>query len=452
MLSSTTDMSKKLIFSDNKPNLIADPQGQKPTIVNFTFDKEEEISDDKKLEFNLQHLDESLKSRLVLKTGSVSLNELEQEFKTLCEIHGDIVVCTWLTPDEQKEVLEQRKILSGKERNIIEEYKLAIIRSLQKHLQKKYNFTRPQILSLVMSPSWWRYLLYILLAISNVLFMTIGGFIGMQQVITDIFHVASAFILYPISGFLASIECLLYYSTIAQLLKKGLGIPEDPIDKTVMTIYDEQLEAVLTLNEWMCKPQCYNKMTALKYKEHTNVANLFNYHIANIKANETEKNIYSTIYRWFLSSFNAVLTIANSYFLANSLLKTIAVTLIGTSLGWSIIGGIIAIQLVNSFVIRSQGVYEMLYPHELYFKNVRAKIASFSVCDTTFKGILSNKKALNKEKAIIAPEKLNEILKSHHRLQLYRKVRFERAPIYPNLEISHDVGDITNKNITSGKL
>lgn len=397
---------------------------QPKTLVNFTFDTD---NSNQTLENKLQQLNPAIAGKFTLKNGLVSLKQLENEFKTLCELHGNIAACSWLKSDEEKTQLEEQRketILSDQDKLTIEEYKLQIIKAILFHFKKRYDLKDSKIQEQPAppQPSRWRIPLYVFLTICNVLFMAIGGFLGMNEMLKDIFHGISSTMMYLSSGILTSLECIMCYSIMAPFLKKGLGIPEATMSRTLTTIYDEQLQAIADINRALVsEPRCHDKMDVLDYENNIRLAKFFNNHIANIKVEEFKENSYKKGIRWFFSGINTLLTITNGYFMASALLKALAATLVGTPAGWTIIIGVIAIQLVNTYAIRSQSVYEMLNPHVSQIKTTNEKLISFETSNPKFDRILSLKK-----RAVTAFKDVekHKILAESHFLRCYRQVRF----------------------------
>ena len=98
--------------------------------------------------------------------------------------------------------------------------------------------------------------------------------------------------------------------------------------------------------------------------------------------------------RWVLAGLNIALNFAGGYFFALSLLAGAAATaaLIGTPVGWGIIGLVILGQIALRLLVRSNAMFNMLNPEAERHKEVREKINQHQPNTEKYASILRNKK------------------------------------------------------------
>ncbi len=276
-------------------------------------------------------------------------------------------------PLEQAPQSEQDKI-------VLEEERLTAMRALLADLKKNDDVEEKDQLqepAPLLSRKWWAKPAYVFLMLFNVLFMAIGGFLGMQEVLLDAIPTISPWVMNLISGCLAACECAMSYSISSPYVKKGLGLPEDEIARTITMIQAEQCQVTEAINAKLLSPQYYQVMTQSDYSKQAELASRFNDHVSNIKPIEFQEPVFKKRVRLFFTAVNMILTITNSFYMTTAFLKAVAATLVGTPVGWAVIAGVILIQLGVTSIMRSESMFEMLNPEVVKIKEAKKKINSF---------------------------------------------------------------------------
>jgi len=277
----------------------------------------------------------------------------------------------------------------------VEELRLKIMRKMLSHMRKmlsqlpkkveieeKHEEEPSPTCTTTLKKRWanfmkrWAKPLYVFLMLFNVAFMAIGGFLGMQEVLADIPGLAVLTANVISAGFTLC-ECAMAYSISGPYVKKGLGIPEDAVERTMAIVQDEQREVTEAINRILLSPDYYQKMNYSNYHENSTLASLFNEHVSAIQPIEFQEPWKRKGFRWFLGGVNIVLIMTNCFYMTGGLLKLIAPALMGTPVGWGIIAAVILIQVVVASIMRSESMYEMLNPEVVQIKEVNKKIKSF---------------------------------------------------------------------------
>ena len=264
----------------------------------------------------------------------------------------------------------------------VEERRLKIMKKMLSQLPKKAEIEqKPEEVALPASSTTvlkkrWAKPLFIFLMLFNVLFMAIGGFLGMQEVLADIpgLSVLAANL---ISACFAMCECAMSYSISGPYVKKGLGIPEEAIERTMTIVQDEQRAVTEAINHILLSPNYYRNMNYFDYQQQVILASLFNKHVSSIKGIEFQEPLDRKRFRWFCGVVNVALIMTNGFYMTTGLLKVVAPVLMGTPVGWGIIAGVIVLLVVSSSIMRSESMYEMLNPEVVQIKEANKKIRSF---------------------------------------------------------------------------
>ncbi|MCC2667059.1 MAG: hypothetical protein K0S63_975 [Gammaproteobacteria bacterium] len=293
---------------------------------------------------------------------------------------------------------EVKASVSEQDKIAIEESRLKIMKEMLAYLKENGDTQKKDPLQEAVpqsSTKWWAKPVYVFLMLFNVLFMAIGGFLGAREILVDIISYLSPVIINLISGCLAACECAMSYSISSPYVKKGLGLPEDEIARTIAIIQNEQCQTTEAINAKLLSPQYYQSMTPSDYSEYTKLSSLFNDYISNIKPIEFQEPVFKKRIRLFFTAVNMVLMMTNSFYMTTALLKVVAATLVGTPIGWAMIAGVILIQLAATSIMRSESMFEMLNPEVVKIKEANKRIKSFKNKTKDFYLIGRQKQRLN---------------------------------------------------------
>jgi hypothetical protein len=347
------------------------------------------------------YLFHKLKTRPVKPTSN-SLVKLKEEFELLERqesVFSDDEPAS-SSPVEQ----EGKALLSEQEKIAVEESRLKIMKKMLTYLENNGEIEEKgplQKLVLQTPQKKWAKPAYVFLMLFNVLFMAIGGFLGMQEVLRDAFPTILPFVMNLISGGLAACECAMSYSISSPYVKKGLGLPEDEIARTITMIQEEQCQVTEAINARLLSPQCYQTMNQSDYSKNAELSLVFNDYVSTIKPIEFQEPVFRKKIRLFFIAVSTVLMMTNTFYMTTAFLKAVAVTLVGTPVGWTLIAGVILIQIAAASIMRSESMFEMLNPEVVKIKEANKKITSFKSKREDFQLILTElqeKESLLREK------------------------------------------------------
>lgn len=180
------------------------------------------------------------------------------------------------------------------------------------------------------------------------------------------------------------LDCILFYAFQISLLRQGLGIPFTKSQQhELIETYKEQLKTAMALNEYI------NTLPVLSidnqlYKEYLRCTEAINEDLRkkNLEMNAYKESIPKAVLKYAVLTFGAISTVAGSYFIANTYMAIAASSLIGTPLGWIIIGLTIMTGLGFYCFMGAKGAARLANPDYEAFHKLKEEFKEFEKkCD-----------------------------------------------------------------------
>lgn len=275
-------------------------------------------------------------------------NELRIELTALAEISNDEEF--WINLEEN-------------ERLSFEKYRLSIIKATYDYLQIKNKLPADEDKNPPKEPSVFIWFVFGSFMALELVPMLWGGFLGTVELLTTIPWLAPVAINVA-SLALCAVEAFLFYAVMSPLLKMSLGIFSQKISTPLMEVYGKQHQLIKNIDNIMAVD---NDMNTAEYKKISRLNNLFDEHIIAVKQTKIikfEESFFKKGVRLVLSVLTTVLNVAGGYFFGLSLLGggTATAALIGTPIGWGIIGLVILGQIALRLAVRSNAMIYTLNP------------------------------------------------------------------------------------------
>lgn len=162
------------------------------------------------------------------------------------------------------------------------------------------------------------------------------------------------------------------------LLKKVLGIPKVHTETELLfSVYAEQLFHMKKITRLLLIYE--NRTGSLAAAKYRNIYSLF-YQDFNQKFSQlsTEYTSFRKGLIILMVTFGAISSIAGSYFMMSTILKTFSAALIGTPLGWSIIFLGILTDLGFYYVMGASGMMRLINSDIEQSRNIKEKWSSFN--------------------------------------------------------------------------
>lgn len=300
--------------------------------------------------------------------------ELHTELQAVLSIWG-YPVREYYSIEQINELIQKISTSSSQEHTqkealALEKLRCALMQAVAKHLKNIYvnnkknsEPTTDNQQSSLLRKKVLFWALVILQFIPNV----IGGFLGIKDMLILIPGIPGL-IVNAASLIICGIESILFYAMMSPLFRRALGMPEGVDTNIFVLYYSEQLAATKEINELLTKEvQCSDNIPFELLEEYQNFAKQCNQAINQIHRNlpPYQESAYKKGIRFSFAIVNQVLTAAWVYYMVNALLLVFAAPLVGTPIGWGIMGILILGQLAANFALRSDGMF--------YFLNGKAK-------------------------------------------------------------------------------
>lgn len=219
-------------------------------------------------------------------------------------------------------------------------------------------------------------------------FFLLGGFA--QQISGSYIYAYSFFALIPaltnfwliiISIVYTVLDCVLFYAFQADLLKLALGVDfTSPDCLRVLETYEEQLRLILLMNEALTNVSIFKSNIGVdEYRKYVRLVQLFNQDLSrksDLMCNYQE-SIYRKMFKYGMYAFGVLSTVAASYFTAMALLVAIGGGLVGTPIGWAIIGLLIISGLAFYYAMEGKSLFHLVNPDYTLFKDLQSKLSLF---------------------------------------------------------------------------
>lgn len=373
--------------------------------ISDTFEAKEMLDIKENSENDVEVLIEaSLKSKLEILNNRLGLLNkkplrISRTKKSLAEINKEFQLLIDLANDAS---------LTHQEKLVIEEYKLQLMKSVQQDFKQRYGKKEKKEIEEIKSTSKWRLGLFFLIILFDLIPMAVGSFVGMTSLLSTVPGFTDLLV-YGCSAFVSGIEALMFYAVMSPLLKASLGITPEDTTEPLLKTYESKITIAENLNAMMTNEleHTHKALPHSHYKQYALVMNQFNKDIASTKIAEFKEPLYKKVLRSGLSFLNFMLNVSGGYFMANMLLSIVAASLVGTPIGWAIIGIIVAGGLIGRFVVRSNSMFEMLNPRSKRHQEIHKKLEAFEPKDDTIEIILNKKQ--EHEKLIQAKTKFDAL-------------------------------------------
>lgn len=305
----------------------------------------------------------AIESKIFVDPLKLTLKKLESDYKELEKKSDDKKYWDALS--------ESQKIEN-------EKAKLAIVLEINKSIENQYGkIAEKKEKPAEKKAAFWRKALFGFLIIIDITFMCIGGFLGatsLLQMIPGITSVTTALV----AGLTTAIESLMMYSIFKPMLQQGLGIPVNPPKETLSNYYGQRLELTEKVNSKMVNNGHYTfEKSPELYQSYAGILKTINKDMKKTTLTSFNEPSYKKVGRYCLSGLNLILSMAGTYFGTVMLLTAISPLLLGTPVGWAIIGTFILAHLISKLVIRQNSIFNLLNPSAHRHEEIRNKLLQF---------------------------------------------------------------------------
>lgn len=321
---------------------------------------------------------EDFKDFVIPEDGSLPISDFNQRFDTIEKLRK--------TPLNNEDVL------------FLEEYRAALMASFHLHLlviqaQAEFEEDIKKLSRAIIAKKIFYYFI-LAVGITNDAAGSFVGLLSMFALIQGFPHPA----MLACAGVLTVLNAFLFVAFEASLLRSALKLEAiDNHTKEIIITINRQIDLIKDINEDIFNYQFLNKVDAKTLKPLNQFALKLNQYAEDQKKNfeHYQESTGKKVARWGITIFGAGMTAAGTYFLAVSLLTVLAAGLVGTPIGWAIIGLLIIASIVFYFAMEGKGVFNLLNPAANEFKTAKKKLNHLPLKkDNDFKQSLTHKQEL----------------------------------------------------------
>lgn len=298
----------------------------------------------------------------LLDDGEISISKISYCFDLLCAF------------SQEEDITDEQKVM-------IENYKFAISTALYNKLQ-----IVPETPKEKPSPSlFWRIVEYgkmvvfFLASLAVQIFGVISEFLGISEMLLALIPIITNPILLAISVILTAVSVFVQLAGQVKTVGEEFGIKFKTDAKELFKTYYKELKQAKKINLLLRDTEVAGSFSDDERQDFTKLARKITNNIACKQAvlSEYEEPLWKKIIRWSLLVFGIVTTLAGSYFGALSILTMAAPLLIGTPVGWAIIGVVAVSSLVLFIYANYDSILNLLNPALERVKKFMDKLEKF---------------------------------------------------------------------------
>lgn len=281
--------------------------------------------------------------------------------------------------------------IKNKEILTLKRYRLFILKTVEAHLNKIItNPSMPKNLLLAQAKDkskakesflmfCTRRITYYILLFSGIIMDSAASFLGTQGILAY-FTILSPTASLAIGLVFSFINSALFYSFDAGMLRKALHITAIDEDSQRLDLDDSEIESTRRITRKMKEPDIINLLDKESYKAFAEATAIFNEGINAKKADYQQapaENSWLRIFRHTVTGIGCIMMLGTGYFMTSSLLAFFTASLLGTPIGWAIVGFGMISTLAYFLSMRGSAVVHMLNPALQRFDELKQKLDHF---------------------------------------------------------------------------
>ncbi len=177
----------------------------------------------------------------------------------------------------------------------------------------------------------------------------------------------------------------LFYAFNAPYLQEGLGLFPSKQDKSYVQEYGQQLKLIKSINGLLRDLNCRD-MDRRHYEQYIELAKTLNQDLIEKKegllAQPEQESTLRKVLRGSLVTFGVISRGLGSYFMAKTLLMALAAPLVGTPLGWILIGFTVVSGLGFYCAMEAECTMSLVSPFRQQFKALKQAVLKFKPQDS----------------------------------------------------------------------
>jgi hypothetical protein len=274
---------------------------------------------------------------------------------------------------------EKRNRLTDVKLLCLESYKLFLMKTVKNiissSMPKKRKKLKPKI---SITKKYFNYLMFGALSFGGMLLDAIGNFIAAISIFNLVPFVSPIILIFSAIG-IAVINTIIFLGFDIRLLGNKFGILFSSPSNKLYDVYDDQIKITKTINRMLLKTNIQNNLSSDEKSNFKKIISTCNNDIV-YKNNSLQlyrEKPSKKIARYAVTAVGLVTAIGGNYFFASALLTILGTSLLGTPLGWAIVGGCMAIGVGYFLSKGAANLYALLNPNANRIKVVKEKLSDF---------------------------------------------------------------------------
>lgn len=278
----------------------------------------------------------------------------------------------------------KKKSLSDSKRLLLEDYKCVLLESISTHLDSLLsnrstadNEDQKKKSRGVLG--WLKTGFIFLISLVGLAESSAGCYLGMSNLLSLLIPTISQFWLMAATIGVMAINVVLFAAFEVDMLKSMLNINTPNAARKIIETHQKQVEHVAAINNKLTDINVINQVTRHQYQQLINITMQLN-DDAKLKEMTYQKyreHPVKKILRLTLTVAGAAICGLGSYWGGSMMLAAIAAPLVGTPVGWCILGGLVLSNLVFYLAMQGSGMKSLFNPCMTAFNSMKATLQKF---------------------------------------------------------------------------
>jgi hypothetical protein len=277
------------------------------------------------------------------------------------------------------------KEIADKERILLEQYKLLIMKNISVHLNQLNDVIKVKKPDATAGQSrflhWLKIGFFVLIGLIGLVGDGVFGFLGMRELLLMAIPAIPNPALIAVSVIITAINAIQFIAFDLGMLKSMAGVSTTSNAKLLLKTHQKQVDVTNEINHELADVNVLAQMSEQDYRSYRTIALKCNQDLSVKKAHYAEYHEHPArkAARWILTGFGTLMVAAGTYFGVSTLLATMAAPLLATPVGLIIIGTLMLTSVVFYLAMQNQGLKNLLNPALEAFNAVKAKLATLTV-------------------------------------------------------------------------
>lgn len=304
----------------------------------------------------------------------------------------------------------------------LEKLKLAVMDAVNKYLKDlNYNHHQQPAVEEKQSSRLWYWVKAGFMSLVGLIGLTessVMTFLGARVLLMSLFPAIPLPALLTVAILFTVISAIQFIGFEIGILRTMFGVNTNGSLKKIIDTHEQQIVTTAGINKSLTDVNILCHLTKPDFMQFKKIAVKCNedVELKKVTYHEYKEHPVKKGFRLAFTGFGAIMSVVGSYFGATMFLTTMAPAMLGTPIGWIVIGGLVVSSVVFYFAMQAKGMRDMFNPLMKQFDNVKDDVQAFhTVTDAEFNHALLNE---NIFKPSEADSQKNNARKNIHALDL----------------------------------